>query len=86
MAKQITNAVLADKLDNLTELVKSHIVSDEKHFESLNMFINGNGAPGAKTRIDRLEQVEQGRTWNFRMLWTALVGTALTVALNWVWK
>ena len=69
---KVTNGVLAAKLDYLTELVQAHVESDERHFISLNSFIDGNGNLGAKTRIDRLEQLEDSRKWHVRSLWTAI--------------
>lgn len=42
----------------------------------------GNGNPGMKTRIDRLEQTEKGRKFQFNTLWTAMVGTFIVAAFN----
>jgi len=85
VTKQITNAVLAEKIDQLTDLVRTHVTADEKHFVAIGDFINGNGSVGAKTRIDRLEQAEKSRTFHVRTIWAALVSTIVGVAVNWVW-
>jgi hypothetical protein len=96
MAKQITNAVLAEKIDNLAllqnltqNMMREHISSDDRHFMELGIFINGNGTPGAKTRLDRLEQIENHRNFHLKALWTAItttaVGLILTFVANWIW-
>lgn len=33
----------------------------------------GDGNAGMLTKIDRQEQVEEGRRWHFRVIWTAIV-------------
>jgi hypothetical protein len=86
MNMKITNAVLADKIDNLAALVQRHIESDDKHFEQLHGFVDGNGNLGAKTRLDRLEQTERYRVFHVRALWTAFVSAMMAVVANWVWK
>lgn len=75
MAKQITNAVLADKIDVLA--------GEVKHISEM---LNGNGQPGLKVRIDRLEQTEGNRKWGLRTIWAAVVSLVLAVAAEWVWR
>jgi hypothetical protein len=87
MAKQITNAVLAEKIDHLTNIVQVHITKDEKRDAEMHVTIDGsNGTPGFKTRIDRLEQVESARKWHFRTSWAALLVFGSTVVSEWVWR
>ena len=71
---RVTNEALAVKLDA--------VAADVSEIKTT---LNGNGAPGLKTRIDRLEQAAKSREWSLKMIWTALVGTALTVCANWIW-
>jgi hypothetical protein len=61
MADQITNEVLATKIDYLTDLVSKHIDRDDERFDKLFGTLDGNGQPGLKTRLDRLEQAEASR-------------------------
>jgi hypothetical protein len=68
----ITNEVLAEKLDNLADVVKK-----------IDETINGNGNPGMKVRLDRLEQIEDGRRWNLRTIWGALVAILVGWAFKW---
>ena len=73
MAKIVTNQVLLTELNNLTSLIQKHMDSDEKHFDQIYSFLDGNGKPGLKTRIDRMEQLEVNRKWHLGYLWTAMV-------------
>ena len=77
MPKPITNAVLAEKIDNLIRLLTSHILADETSFHTITEFIDGNGKPGLKTRIDRVEQLEIDRRWQWKTVWGGLIATAL---------
>jgi hypothetical protein len=45
-----------------------------KLLERIVQGINGNGGPGMKTRLDRLEQVEKNRKWAIRTLAAAVIG------------
>lgn len=44
--------------------------------------INGNGKPGIKTRLDRLEQWIEGRKWAEKLVLTGVIGALLLMA----WK
>jgi hypothetical protein len=65
MKTEVTLAVLGERLDNLAEDVK-----DIKHT------VCGNGKPGLKMEVDRLNQRQKIRDW---ILGTVLVPLALTV-------
>lgn len=54
---------------DMRETVKEH-----------NYFINGNGTPGAKVRVDRLEQADQRRKWLIRAMSLPVIG----VLLDWI--
>ena len=45
-------------------------------------FIEGNGKPGAKIRIDRLEQVEQNRIWAWRTMFGCVAGLVLKAVFD----
>lgn len=71
------------KLDLLVDLVKAHLADDKAAFDHLEEMLNGNGQPGLKTRLDRLEQTEEGRRWNLRTIWAALVAIIVGWAFKW---
>lgn len=60
--------MLSVTLATLSEQIKS---LDEK-VERIDHTIRGNGNPGLATRIDRLEQTEERRTWAGRTMIGAL--------------
>lgn len=73
MAKQVTNALLAEKLDALTEMVKQHIEQDDQRFQRI--FFD-NGKPSVFSRLNTLEDSDKSRKWHFRALWVAVMGAA----------
>jgi hypothetical protein len=77
MSKTITNTVLLTEIRNLTNLIQTHIIKDEKFQSTIEELLNGNGKPGLKTRVDRIEQIELSRKWSWKVAWTAIVGTAV---------
>ncbi len=82
MPRQITNEVLATKIDYLTDLVGKHIDRDDERFDKLFSSLNGNGQAGIITRIDRLEQVESTRKWTIRALVMTVLGGAASYFFN----
>jgi len=51
--------------------------TQETHGKLLERIVNGidgDGEPGIKTRLDRLEQVEKNRKWAIRTLAAAVIG------------
>ena len=70
---KVTLQTLDQKLDFLLESMRDHIRADETHFQKIGDVIDGNGTPGMKTRMDRIEQVEASRKWHIRTLWAAIV-------------
>ncbi|MGH9429583.1 MAG: hypothetical protein ACRD2L_25135 [Terriglobia bacterium] len=85
---RVTNEVLLQRLDGLSEFLKDHVTKDEAHQAEMHRVLDGlNGsAPGIKTRVDRLEQSEGSRKWHFRTIWAALVSIGLTLTGNWIWR
>ena len=45
-----------------------------------------NGTPGLDKRLDRLEQIDKGRAWNLRAIWTALVTVGVKAAWDMLTK
>lgn len=81
--KRVSNEVISQKLDDLTSLVKEHVTKDEHNFSELARAIGGDAdKPGIKGRLIALEQVEEGRRWHIRALWTAAVGLVLSHFFN----
>src|SRR5689334_17722054 len=77
MAKRVSNEMLAQKLDDLTELVKNHVQKDDAQFQKI---FYDNGRPSVFSRLNSLEDIEGNRKWHFRAVWTVLLG-AITAAL-----
>ena len=73
--QDVTNAMLAFKIDALTKLVEGHLIDDTSRFTILRGMLQGDGAgsPGFFTRLDRLEQADKYRKW----LWTVVGGSVL---------
>ena len=55
----------------------------EKHIDRA---FNGNGGPGLKLRIDRLEQVEKGRRWTIRTLAATVIGVVAVAIVDFFHK
>lgn len=52
--------------------------------DDLSVLLNGsNTEPGIKTRLDRLEQSEQSRTWLLRTTIVAAIGAILSAIASW---
>lgn len=50
------------------------------------IFGNGGGNLGMKTRVDRLEQTEETRTWSLRALWLGMIGVISRVIYDLIGK
>jgi ferric-dicitrate binding protein FerR (iron transport regulator) len=50
--------------------------------EKVITIFHGNGEPGVKTRLDRLEQSEGRRSKHFLILYTAAIGTAISALVS----
>ena len=78
--QEVTNAVLALKIDNLAALVKQHLDDDAARFDVISDTMHGvDNKPGLLTRLDRLEQSDKSRKWIVTVL-----GGSLAVQL-WQW-
>ena len=65
---------------HMTEQLRAHIEVDraillklESLIDKHDRIIFGNSEPGVKIRIDRLEEKEKARQWQFRSLWVAIM-------------
>lgn len=72
---------IEDKINTLTAIVQSHIGETKIYRESQAKLLshhdkdlNGNGTPGIKTRIDRLERTEQLKNWVLGSIFLAVLG------------
>jgi len=80
MAKQVTNAVLAEKIDNLTLMLSEHSRADLLFQEKITHLVEGNGSPGMKTRLVLLEESEASRKM-YRKLVVGAAGTAVAALI-----
>ena len=44
--------------------------------------LDGNGGPGLKTRLDRLEQIEKNRLWTWRCVLGSVVGLVVKAGFD----
>lgn len=63
--------LILDKIDDLANDLKE-----------IKYAINGNGQPGFKVRMDRLEQSAESRKWQFKALFTGLMAVLGKVAYD----
>lgn len=67
--------------DPLLEIIllelKENSRSQNEFHKKFDETMNGNGHPGIKTRVDRLEQNEERRAWHMRAVWVGVL-TAIT--------
>ena len=80
-----TNAVIVERLEYLIKVVEAHIKDDQDNFAKIDEVFDGNGRPGMKTRVDRLEVADRDRTWHIRTLWVAILGGVISW-LGGAWK
>ena len=79
--KRVTLAVLAEKIDNLSEFLRQHSEEDRRQFEQIQRLLEGpEGQPGLKGRVDRLEVSESRRTRHIYALW----GTFASTVAAWI--
>ena len=70
---KVTLATLDQKLDYVLSKLEEHANQDRLDFTNIHTALDGNGSPGLKMRVDRLEQIESNRKWHIRALWSAMV-------------
>lgn len=63
-------------------LILSKIEDMAGDLKDIKHAINGNGTPGIKVRLDRLEQAAESRRWQFK----ALFGGVLTLIGKWIYE
>lgn len=81
---------ISDKVDSLRGVVDKHIEStiiyrqaqSEKLSEHSKEIWGSNGDPGLKTKVDRIEQVENNRKWTIK----AVCGSVLALIVERLWQ
>lgn len=72
-----------EMLVEITEL-KSLVKQIDERTERMSKFIEGNGTPGAKVRLDRLEQTHKRQT-GYHALWlSSIIGLITAWAQGWL--
>ena len=56
----------------------------EKKLDEITYALNGNGTPGLKTRIDRLERLASGGAWVFGLVGGPVLIALFMLAVNWI--
>ena len=58
-----TTTIIVERLEYLIKMVEAHIIEDRHNFDKIDEFMDGNGRPGIKMRVDRLAaNVVEGAT------------------------
>ena len=61
---RVTLAVIGSKLDTLTQVLGSHIASDEEFQAEMREAMNGcDEYPGLRGRLDRVERTQKFQKW-----------------------
>ena len=77
MAIKITQALIYAELQTIKKTIEDHTVRDDTNFQELRRHFDGTeAAPGFKVRIDRIEQIEQGRKRHLGYVWSAIAALA----------
>ena len=67
---------------------KAEILAEQRHtrqsVERLVYAIEGNGTPGLKTRIDRLERIAAGGAWLFGLVGGPVIVGVFLLLINWI--
>ena len=75
-------AVLREQYAHIRQIIEDHISKEDIFQDQVRESLLGNGRPGIKTRLDRLEQQQVSRS---KMFWLLAAGTA-TVLLDAAWQ
>lgn len=67
---------------HLVTMLTGHIEHEEDWQEQMSEALNGNGKPGIKTRLDRLEQFHSGLIKHFWAIWVAVLGALAPAILD----
>jgi hypothetical protein len=73
-------STLDDKLDTINETLVKIAMGQEHHGEKIDRLVHaveGNGEPGMKIRVDRLEQTAQNNKWLVRALGASLIAAVV---------
>ena len=82
---KVTLAVLGQRMDDLTELVKSNIEKTEYTFKEIQESLDGcDEYPGVRGRLDRVEQSENTKRRHLGYVWGALGFFGAERLLHWI--
>ena len=56
----------------------------ERKVDEILHMLNGNGSPGLKTRIDRLERLANGGAWVFGLVGGPMLIGMFVLVVNWI--
>jgi hypothetical protein len=73
-------STLDDKLDTINETLVKIAMGQEHHGEKIDRLVHaveGNGEPGMKIRVDRLEQTAQSNKWLVRTIGASLIAAVI---------
>lgn len=67
---------------HLVTMLTGHIEQEEGWQEQMGEALNGNGKPGIKTRLDRLEQFHSGLVKHFMLIWGAVLTVVVPLVIE----
>lgn len=81
--------IITDKLDDIKGTMDKHITATEIYREEqkgkitkLEYAVEGNGKPGLKTKVDRLERSEYIKNWILGSLFVAIIPILISYLLK----
>jgi Uri superfamily endonuclease len=78
MSERSDIQVCIARMEERQEAQGQKLTAFDEKLDRLVYAMEGNGTPGLKTRIDRLEQNDARRKWILRLIATSVVGIVVT--------
>lgn len=66
-------ARMEESYRHLADMLERHATEEDEWRDTLSEALNGNGHPGIKTRLDRIERVAEGVSKHFWAVWSAVL-------------
>lgn len=73
-----TDKHIIARIDTVERYIDGKLEGIRDSIDKLTHFIEGNGQPGLKIRLDRLEQSEARRNWTVKAVAGAMIGAFIT--------
>ena len=78
------NQDMNNKMSALRDIIDERYAMIEEKLEKISHVIDGNGSPGLKIRVDRLEISENRRSWLLRSAVVSSITAMMAVLVSWL--